>query len=58
MVLALREGRDLRDQPARVINQRGESTPVRFTLFPVRDGDKVVGGVVILEIVSSQPGSS
>ena len=50
IALALREGRDLRDQPARIVDLLGRSTPVNFTIFPVRDGDKVVGGVVILEI--------
>lgn len=50
IALALREGRDLRDQPARVVDLLGRSTAVTFTIFPVRDGDKVVGGVVILEI--------
>jgi hypothetical protein len=47
---ALREGRDLRDQPALVADKRGRKIPVRFTLFPLRDRDKVVGGVVTLQI--------
>jgi PAS domain S-box-containing protein len=48
---ALREGHDLRDQPAIVEDQRGRQIPVRFTLFPLRDRDKVVGGIVTLQIV-------
>ena len=48
---ALREGRDLRDLPASVEDRRGHKTAVRLTLFPLRDRDKVVGGVVILQIV-------
>ena len=48
---ALKEGHDLRDRPAIVEDQRGRQIPVRFTLFPLRDGDKVVGGIVTLQIV-------
>ena len=50
IVLALKDGRDLRDQPAVVADRRGRQTPVRFTFFPLRDGDKTVGGVVTLQI--------
>ena len=52
IALALREGRDLRDQSAWITDSRGQKIPARFTIFPVRDGDKVVGGVVILELAS------
>ena len=45
---ALKEGRDLRDQPAILEDKRGHLTPVRLTLFPLRDGDKVVGGVAVV----------
>ena len=48
MALALEAGQDLRDQPAVLENKRGRSIPVHLALFPLRDGDKVVGGVVIL----------
>jgi CHASE3 domain sensor protein len=48
---ALKDGHDLRDQPAIVEDQRGRQIPVRFTLFPLRDRDKVVGGIVTLQIV-------
>ena len=47
---ALSDGRDLRDQAAVVEDKRGRQTPVRFSLFPLRDQDKVVGGVVTLQI--------
>jgi CHASE3 domain sensor protein len=46
---ALKEGRDLRDQPAVVEDKRGRHTPVRFTMIPLRDRDKVVGGVVTVQ---------
>jgi CHASE3 domain sensor protein len=48
---ALKDGHDLRDQPAIVEDKRGRQIPVRFTLFPLRDRDKVVGGIVTLQIV-------
>ena len=48
---ALKDGRDLRDQLAIVEDKRGRQIPVRFTLIPLRDRDKVVGGVVTLQIV-------
>jgi PAS domain S-box-containing protein len=49
-VQALRSGRELHDQPARVTDQRGRQLAGRFTLLPIRDNDKVVGGVVMLRI--------
>lgn len=58
ITLALREGRDLRGQSAQITSRGGRLTSARFNLFPVRDGDKVVGGVVILEIVHPQPATS
>jgi PAS domain S-box-containing protein len=53
MSRALREGRDLRDQPAVVTDGLGRQRNVRLTLFPLRDRDKVVGGVVILQPTTS-----
>lgn len=47
---ALAEGRDLRDQPAIVEDKLGRKTRVGLTIFPLRDRDKVVGGIVILQI--------
>ncbi len=47
---ALREGRDLRDHAATFADKAGRTTPVRITLFPVRDGDKIVGGVAVVEL--------
>lgn len=50
IAMALKDGRDLRDQPAIVQDRKGRQTQVRFTLFPLRDRDKVVGGVVTLQV--------
>lgn len=49
---ALKEGRDLRELPAVVTDRLSRDVPVRFTLFPLRDRDKVVGAVVILRVES------
>jgi len=51
LVQALRTGRDLRDQPAMLEDKRGRLTPVRLSIFPLRDRDKVVGGVVTVQSV-------
>jgi PAS domain S-box-containing protein len=48
---AMRDGRDLRDQGATVLDKLGRRIPVEVALFPLRDRDKVVGGVVILQVV-------
>jgi PAS domain-containing protein len=43
---ALNEGRELQERPAVVVTKSGASLPVRFNLVPLRDDNKVVGGVV------------
>ncbi|HEY5078292.1 MAG TPA: PAS domain-containing protein, partial [Opitutaceae bacterium] len=43
---ALRSGRDLRDRPAILEDKRGRTIPVLLSMIPLRDRDKVVGGVV------------
>lgn len=48
LALALNDGRDLRDLAATIEDNKGRRLAVRFTMFPLRDGDKVVGGIVIL----------
>jgi CHASE3 domain sensor protein len=47
---AMRDGRDLRDQPAVAEDKRGRKTAARFTLYPLRDRDKVVGAIVTLQL--------
>ncbi len=49
---ALKHGQDLRDQAATIEDKTGRLIPVRFALYPLRDRDKVVGGVVTLQIIS------
>jgi CHASE3 domain sensor protein len=55
---ALADGRDLRDQPAIVEDKLGRQTRARFSIVPLRDRDKVVGGVVTLQVSSSRPDPS
>ncbi len=43
------DGHEMRAKPAIVMTKLGQSTRVRLSIFPLRDGDKVVGGVVVLQ---------
>jgi PAS domain S-box-containing protein len=49
------EGHEMRDKPAFVSTKGGQSIPVRLNVYPLRDRDKVVGGVVVLQ--SAPPAS-
>ena len=49
---AMGDGRELRGQSAVIEDKRGGKIPVRMTLFPLRDGNKVVGCVIILMLNS------
>jgi CHASE3 domain sensor protein len=51
LVQSLRDGQDLREQAAVIEDRLGRKIPVRLALFPLRDRDKVVGGVVILQVI-------
>jgi PAS domain S-box-containing protein len=46
---ALAEGHELRDNAGILTTKGGQSVPVRLSFYPLRDRDKVVGGVVILQ---------
>ena len=45
----LAEGHELRDKAGILTTKGGQSVPVRLSFYPLRDRDKVVGGVVILQ---------
>jgi CHASE3 domain sensor protein len=47
----LRHGRELRAVPAHLVDRRGGTLSGRFTLLPLRDNDKVVGGVILLQLI-------
>jgi len=56
---ALRDGRELRERAAVVEDRRGRTVSAKVTLFPLRDRDKVVGGILIVHAASvSQEGKA
>ena len=48
--LALKEGREIQDWPGAMLARSEPPTPVRFSVVPLRDHDKVVGGVVTVRV--------
>jgi PAS domain S-box-containing protein len=46
IAVALNEGREIQQRPATVVSKDGTSIPVYLTVVPVRDDNKVVGGVI------------
>jgi regulator of RNase E activity RraA len=46
----LRDGRQIQDRPALLLARAGQTTSVRYSLFPVHDRDKIVGGVVTVRM--------
>jgi CHASE3 domain sensor protein len=52
---ALLEGRELRHHPAVVLGQGARRIPARLTLIPLRDQDKVVGAVVVVQVAFLSP---
>jgi PAS domain S-box-containing protein len=46
----LAEGHELRGKAGILTTKSGQSVPVRLSFYPLRDRDKVVGGVVILQV--------
>jgi CHASE3 domain sensor protein len=50
IVQAMNEGHDIRDHVAIATDKLGREIPVRLSLFPLRDRDKIVGAVVILQV--------
>jgi sigma-B regulation protein RsbU (phosphoserine phosphatase) len=55
LLTALKDGRSLPDQPALLTTRDGTEIPVLLTLVPLRDGNRVVGGVVTLRPPLSGP---
>ncbi len=52
---AMRDGREIQDRPAILTTRSGRTIPVRFSLVPLHDQDKVVGGVVTVRIQEGAP---
>ncbi|MHB8521206.1 MAG: CHASE3 domain-containing protein [Limisphaerales bacterium] len=57
IALCLNEGRELQDSRGVLFHKDGQVIPVGFSLLPLRDRDKVVGGVITIRPVPS-PGSA
>jgi PAS domain-containing protein len=50
LITAMRDGREIQEHPATLLNRAGTAIPVHFSLIPLHDQDKVVGGVVTVRI--------
>jgi PAS domain-containing protein len=50
LTAAMREGRQLLDRPANLLARSGRIIPVYYTLIPLHDQDKIVGGVVTVRM--------
>jgi PAS domain S-box-containing protein len=51
---AMNEGHDIKDRPAVITDRLGREIPVVLALFPLRDRDKIVGAVVIIQTVEDR----
>ncbi len=55
-LLALRASRESSSSTTHLLDRQGKVIPVHFTLLPLRDRDKVVGGVALLRRISPAQG--
>lgn len=55
VLAAMKEGRDLRDRAAFAVDGKGRDIAVTLSLYPLRDQNKVIGGIITLQI--TPPGS-
>lgn len=55
LAAALKEGRSLLDLPAILTDKHGTDSPVLLTLVPLRDDNRVVGGVATLRAAPIKP---
>jgi PAS domain S-box-containing protein len=58
LTLAMRDGRQIQDRPAQLLARSGKTMPVRYSLIPLHDQDKVVGGVVTVRVQDGAPAQS
>jgi CHASE3 domain sensor protein len=47
---AMRDGREIQERPAVLTTRSGQTFPVRYSLVPLHDQDKVVGGVLTVRV--------
>jgi CHASE3 domain sensor protein len=52
---AMREGREIQDRPALLATRSGQTIAVRYSLVPLHDQNKVVGGVVTVRVQEGGP---
>jgi len=52
VLAAMKEGRDLRDQNVIITSLQGETT-AKLSLYPLRDQNKVIGGIITLQTKAS-----
>jgi len=50
LTAAMRDGRQIQDRPANLLARSGRVIPVQYTLIPLHDQDKIVGGVVTVRV--------
>jgi PAS domain-containing protein len=55
---AMRDGRQIQERPANLLARSGKTIPVFYSLIPLHDKDKIVGGVVTVRVQNgAQPQS-
>lgn len=47
---AMRQGREIQDRNGVILSKSGQGLPVRYSMFPLRDQDKVVGAVITVRV--------
>jgi CHASE3 domain sensor protein len=52
IIFAMRQGREIQDKEAVIISKSGKTAPVRYSMVPLHDQDKVVGAVVTVRMQS------
>jgi CHASE3 domain sensor protein len=52
ITFAMRQGREIQDKEAVIISKSGKTAPVRYSMVPLHDQDKVVGAVVTVRMQS------
>lgn len=55
IAFAMRQGREIQDTEAVLLTKSGGTIPVRYSMFPLRDQDKVVGAVVTVRVRNGAP---
>jgi PAS domain S-box-containing protein len=55
MTQSLREGREIQNRAANLVCKGGRNLAIRFSLIPLHDQDKVVGGVITVRLVQAPP---